>query len=262
MTDGSTSDTVQRRREGRLTIVTINRPAAMNALRREEQQALATIFDEFDADPDQWIAILTGAGDRAFCAGHDLKQEANGGDRGIAASGFAGLSRRFDRAKPVIAAVNGICLGGGFEAALACDIIVASDNARFGLPEPRIGFAALSGGITRLVRAIGDKRALEILLTARHVPADEARQLGFVSHVTPAGGALRLAREIADTILLASPLSIRATIAAARLDRGGLRETMEAAWSLPAVTAMRASADFHEGPRAFAEKRAPRWSGR
>lgn len=259
---GPGQDTIMVAREAHLTIVSIARPEVMNALGAREQRWLTEIFDAFEADPDQWIGILTGVGDRAFCAGHDLRQEAAGMERGIGEAGFGGLTRRFGRTKPIIAAVNGVAIGGGFEMALACELIVASDNASFALPEPRIGFAALSGGIARLIRAVGEKRAMEIVLTTRAVPAAEALALGFVNKVVPQGETLTAARALAEMILLASPCSIQASIAAARHDAGGeLREAMRTVWDLDAVKAMQASPDFVEGPRAFAERRSPQWVG-
>ena len=141
------------------------------------------MFDDFSADPEQWVAIVTGAGDKAFCAGNDLKWQAAGGKRGTDKGGFAGLTSRFDCDKPIIAAVNGVAMGGGFEIALACDIIIASENATFALPEPRVGLAALAGGVHRLPRQIGLKRAMGMILTARHVSAREGQELGFVNEV-------------------------------------------------------------------------------
>ena len=130
-------------RDGPLTLVTIQRPDSRNALNRAAHEELADIFDVFAADPDQWVAILTGAGDKAFCAGQDLKAQADGADLRPPPRGFGGLSSRFDLDKPVIAAINGIAFGGGFELALACDIIVALESAKFALPEPKVGLAAL-----------------------------------------------------------------------------------------------------------------------
>ena len=149
-------------RKGAITIVTLSRPGVMNALHSDAHFELHQVFNDFAADPEQWVAIVTGAGDKAFCAGNDLKWQAAGGKRGWDSSGFAGLTARFDCDKPIIAAVNGVAMGGGFEVALACDLIIASENAMFALPEPRVGLAALAGGLHRLPRQIGLKRAMEI----------------------------------------------------------------------------------------------------
>ncbi|MFN9925817.1 MAG: enoyl-CoA hydratase-related protein, partial [Phenylobacterium sp.] len=158
-------------REGPVTIFTLNRPEVMNALHSPAHFEMHEALDAFAADPEQWVGIVTGAGERAFSAGNDLKHQASGGKMGNPASGFAGLTSRFDLAKPLIAAVNGVAMGGGFEIALACDIIIASDQAVFSLPEPRVGLAALAGGLHRLPRAIGTKRAMAMILTARRVSA-------------------------------------------------------------------------------------------
>ena len=179
-------------RDGHVLIVTLNRPERMNALHSPAHYELDTVWNEFEADPDLWVGVLTGAGERAFSAGNDLKYQASGGKMGGPKSGFAGLTARFDNSKPVIAAVNGLAMGGGFEIALACDLIIASENAIFALPEPRVGLAALAGGIHRLPREIGMKQAMGMLLTGRRVPAAEGQQLGFVNEVVPKGQALRL----------------------------------------------------------------------
>ena len=250
-------------RYGRLTIVTLNRPEVMNALHADAHEELARVFDDFASDPGQWVAIVTGAGERAFSAGNDLKVTAAGGRKPWPASGFAGLTQRFDLDKPVIAAVNGIAMGGGFEIALACDIIVAAENAVFALPEPRVGLAALAGGLHRLPREIGAKQALGMILTGRRVSAEEGKALGFVNEVVPAGEALAAARRWAAMIMEASPMSVRASKQA--VYRGLAEATLEDAlrnqMRYPAVAAMFGSDDFKEGPRAFAEKRAPQWKG-
>jgi enoyl-CoA hydratase/carnithine racemase len=213
--------------------------------------------------PAQWLAILTGAGERAFCAGADLKQQAAEGGIEMPRSGFGGLTSRFDLTKPVIAAVNGVALGGGFELALACDLIIAADSASFALPEPRVGLAALGGGILRLVRQIPEKQALGMILTGRRVTAAEGRELGFVNEVVAAPELLGAARRWADMILAGSPMSIRASKAIAqRGSIGTLEEASRLQLGYPETVAMMASADYAEGPRAFAEKRQPRWSGR
>ena len=135
--------------EGRVRIVTLNRPDVMNALHSDAHGELESVWDEFAASDDLWLAIITGAGDRAFSAGNDLKAQAAGKRTGLVRSGFAGITHRFDLDKPLIAAVNGIAMGGGFEIALSCDIIVAAENAVFALPEPRVGLIAGAGGVHR-----------------------------------------------------------------------------------------------------------------
>ena len=249
-------------KEGRLTIVTIERTDVMNALHPPGNFELAEAFDDFAADPEQWVAIITGAGDRAFSAGNDLKYQASGGKMGGPKSGFAGLTARFDNSKPVIAAVNGLAMGGGFEIALACDLIIASENAIFALPEPRVGLAALAGGIHRLPREIGMKQAMGMLLTGRRVPAAEGQQLGFVNEVVPKGQALTAARQWAAQILECAPISVRASKEAAM--QGLAAESLEAAIKgrYDQIAALYASEDFIEGPRAFSEKRPPNWKGK
>jgi enoyl-CoA hydratase/carnithine racemase len=258
-----TFEFVEVRRTGRVTVVTINRPSVMNALHKPAHYELHEVFDAFAADPEQWAAIVTGAGDRAFCAGNDLKWQAAGGERGWNSSGFGGLTMRFDCDKPIIAAVNGVAMGGGFEIALACDLIIASENAAFALPEPRVGLAALAGGLQRLPRQIGLKRAMGMILTGRHVSASEGLELGFVNEVVPRGEALSAAERWADQICHNSPMSIRASKQAVMQGQNvALPEAMVAQREYPAVRAMIASADYVEGPKAFAEKRSPRWQGK
>ena len=249
-------------REGALTLVTINRPQAYNALNAQAHEELAEAFDAFAADDSQWVAILTGAGGKAFCAGHDLKQQASGGGLVTPPSGFGGLTARFDLNKPLIAAVDGVAMGGGFELALACDILLATPRSVFALPEPKVGLAALAGGIQRLPREIGLKRAMGMMLTGRRVEAREGYELGFVTEVVE-GDILEAARRWAAEILAASPMSVRATKEAALrgLDTP-LAQALAEEWDYPAMKAMLASQDAVEGPAAFAEKRAPAWKGR
>ncbi len=251
-------------RDGPLTIVTINRPEVMNALHPPANFELAEVMDGFAADPDQWVAIVTGAGDKAFSAGNDLKYQAGGGKMTIPPTGFAGLTSRFDLDKPVIAAVNGLAMGGGFEIALACDIIIAADTASFALPEPRVGLAALAGGLHRLPREIGSKRALGMILTGRRVAAPEGKDLGFVNDVVPAADLMAAARKWAGEILALSPMSVRASKQAVyrSLTEPSIEAGLKGQNKYPAVAAMYKSEDFVEGPRAFAEKRKPDWKGR
>ena len=250
--------------DGHLLTVTINRPDNMNALHPAANHELATVFDTFAADPDLWVAIVTGAGQRAFSAGNDLKYQASGGAMSIPESGFAGLTSRFDLTKPVIAAVNGVAMGGGFEIALACDLIIASDKAIFALPEPKVGLAALAGGLHRLPRQIGYKQAMGMILTARRVSAEEGRQLGFVNEVAPADQLMARARAWAAQIMECSPMSVRASKDAVQrgLEEASVAAALGSQNSYPAVRAMYKSADFVEGPMAFAQKRAPQWTGK
>lgn len=246
----------------RVLVVTINRPESFNSLHPAANSEMGDAFDDFAANDDQWVAIVTGAGEKAFSAGNDLKWTAqNQGKLDIPPRGFGGLTNRFDLDKPVIAAVNGVALGGGFEIALACDIIIAAPNARFGLPEPRVGLAALAGGMHRLPRQIGMKNAMGMMLTGRHVEAAEAFRMGIAQEVTEPGQLMERAMAWAQEIAACAPLSVRATkqVAMASLGRP-LEEAV--AGNYPAVKKLFKSEDFVEGPLAFAEKRKPNWKGR
>lgn len=251
-------------RDGPVLTVTIDRPERMNSLHPPANAELAQVFDDFAADPELWVAIITGAGDRAFSAGNDLKFQASEGGSAVTtpATGFAGLTSRFDNWKPVIAAVNGVAMGGGFEIALACDLIIASETAVFALPEPRVGLAALAGGVHRLPRQIGLKRAMGMLLTGRRVSAAEGLELGFVNEVVPPAELSAAARRWADQIVECAPLSVRGSKQAAMqgLEAGGLEAAMNGRYDQ--LRLMAKSEDFVEGPRAFAEKRPPKWTGK
>lgn len=249
-------------RDGRITTITLNRPEKMNAITPEMHFALGEAFDAFAADPDQFICVVTGAGEKAFCAGSDLK--AADRHKGYPPGGYAGLIERFDLAKPVIAAVNGLALGGGFEIALAADIVIATDTASFGLPEPLVGTVALGGGLHRLARQIPLKQAMGMIMTSRRVPAEEGARLGFVNEVVPAADLKAATRRWCDEILRASPMSIRASKETVMrgLDEPSFAAAMRAQADYPAFAAMRASDDAKEGLAAFAQKRAPDWKGR
>ncbi|MED5338520.1 MAG: enoyl-CoA hydratase-related protein [Pseudomonadota bacterium] len=249
-------------RDGHVLTITINRPERMNALHSPAHYEMDALLNEFESDPDLWVAILTGAGERAFSAGNDLRWQAEGGTRDRPASGFGGLTSRFDRTKPLIAAVNGVAMGGGFEMALACDVIIAAENARFALPEPRVGLAALAGGLHRLPRMIPLKRAMGMILTGRHVPAPEGMELGFVTELVPEGEALSAAKAFADQIMEGSPVSIRTSLDVVK--RGLAYSELSDAMRMPydSVTTLWNSEDVIEGPKAFSEKRKPNWKGR
>lgn len=251
-------------REGALTLITLNRPEVMNAIHAPASEELSAVFDDFQNDPEQWVAIVTGAGDRAFSAGNDLKYQASGGKMSWPKSGFAGLTNRFDLEKPLIAAVNGIAMGGGFEIALACDIIIASEGAIFALPEPRVGLAALAGGLHRLPREVGTKQALGMILTGRRVSAAEGKSLGFVNEVVAPAQLMATAKAWAKQILELSPMSVRASKQAVirGLAEPSVQAAVENQRNYPAIAAMFRSEDFIEGPQAFAQKRPPQWKGK
>jgi enoyl-CoA hydratase/carnithine racemase len=247
-----------------ITTITLNRPEVMNAINGAMHHELQAAFDDFAADPQQHICVVTGAGDRAFCAGSDLKAAVKDGHRGYPKDGYAGLIERFDCAKPIIAAVNGVALGGGFEIALACDIIIASENASFGLPEPLVGAVALGGGLHRLARQIGLKQAMAMILTSKRVSAAEGHRLGFVNEVVLAEDLIAATARWCAEILRASPMSIRASKETVMLglEAGGVKVAMANQAHYPAFMAWAKSEDAQEGPRAFAEKRPPVWKGR
>lgn len=241
--------------------VTIDRPEVMNSLHPGANEELDRVFDDFAANGEAWVAILTGAGDKAFSAGNDLKWTAQHGMPRVPKNGFGGLTSRFDLWKPVIAAVNGFALGGGLEIALACDVIVAAEHATLGLPEPRVGLMAAAGGVHRLPRHIPLKIAMGMMLTGKPITATEGARLGLVNEVVPKGELMAAAERWARAIAECSPLSVQATKQAAMQGLGKpLAEAVLAPYE--AVARLWASEDAKEGPLAFAQKRPPRWTGR
>ncbi|MEV5303216.1 enoyl-CoA hydratase-related protein [Amycolatopsis methanolica] len=250
------------RRDGHLLEVTINRPDSRNSLHPPANAELDEVFDAYFADPELWVAIITGAGDKAFSAGNDLVYSASGKPMWVPRNGLAGLTSRESLPKPVIAAVNGFALGGGCEIALACHLVVADETAQFGLPEVRAGLVAAAGGLVRLPRAIPPKVARDVILTGRRLSAAEAESYGLISRVAPAGQAPAVARELAAAILEGSPTSVRASLRI-MAEADGFADTVEAVrHPSPALDELLVSQDAFEGPAAFAQKRKPVWRNR
>ena len=250
-------------RRGGVLELTIDRPKA-NAVDSATSRELGEHFAAFGADDELLVAIVTGAGERFFSAGWDLKAAASGDSEDFGPGGFAGLTELFELHKPVIAAVNGYAAGGGFELALACDLIVACDNARFSLPEVRRGFVADAGGVLRLPKRLPRALAMEMLLTGAPIDAAEAARRGLVNRVVEAGELMATARELAATIAAAAPLAVRAVKAIVDATEevavpDGFRMLRDG--SIPAVDRVNSSADALEGPRAFAAGRSPVWRG-
>jgi len=249
-------------RDGHVFVVTFDRPESYNALHGPAHRELSHAFDALESDQDLWAGIVTGRGDKAFCSGNDLKATAKGEDLSTPSSGFAGLCSRFDREKPLIAAVNGIAMGGGMEIALSCDIIVAASNAKFALPEVKVGLFAGAGGVQRLSRNIGRKKAMELILTGDTMTAQQALDFGIINQVSEHEGAgvMEDAHAFAQRLLKASPTSIRAS--------KRLLNELDALEGLP--TSMGSvgqhfgrilqTNDSKEGVKAFVEKRAPKWT--
>ena len=246
-------------------VLTIDRQDRRNALDPDAHHQLAALFDSFADSDVHLVAIITGAGDRAFCAGSDLTVQAGLDRANLPSTGFAGLAERFDLTKPVIAAVNGDAIGGGMEIVLACDLCVAVPSARFALPEPRVGLAA-SGGLHRLARQLPLKRAMEIALTGRMFSAAEAAEMGVVNQIAELaegpGAALVMALEMAGMICESAPLAVQATkeMMISGLDLPDLEAAYAADY--PAFQAMLNSDDAAEGRAAFLQKRRPRWQGK
>jgi crotonobetainyl-CoA hydratase len=252
-------------RHGHVLVVTLNRPAAMNAVNAEVSGLVGDALELADRDAAVHAVVLTGAGERAFCAGADLKALARGEPvraPGHAEWGFAGYVRH-PISKPTIAAVNGFALGGGTELVLASDLAVAAETATLGLPEVARGLFAGAGGAFRLSAQVPRKAAMELLLTGASITAARGCELGLVNRVVPAGQALAAALSMAQAISVNAPLAVQAAKRVANSAYGG-QESEVAAWqrSDSELEALRRSADAREGAQAFAEKRAPVWRGR
>ncbi|HCB33871.1 MAG TPA: enoyl-CoA hydratase [Acidimicrobiaceae bacterium] len=249
-------------RRGYVLVMTLNRPAAMNAFDSALSQALADALEAFDADADVRVGVLTGAG-RAFSAGMDLKQFADGGIDAMPTSddrGFAGITERAC-AKPLIAAVEGVALAGGLEVALSCDLIVASEGTRLGIPEVGVGLFAGAGALLRLPRQLPYGLAMEMALTGDPITAEEAHRHGMVSRVCPKGEAVAVAVELAERIARNAPKGVRAS---KRLLKEVLGVSEAGFWEFqrPLLEEVFASEDALEGATAFAQKRSPEWRDR
>lgn len=246
-------------RDGILTI-TLNRPASLNSLNADACFLLSEIFDQYEKDENLRVAIVTGAGEKAFCAGHDLADDFFDP---MPASGWAGLSHRSGLDKPLIAAVNGLALGGGWELAMLCDVVVADPRASFGLPEPKVGFAALGGGARLLPHRVPHHIAMGLLLTGRRLTASDAAILGLVNEVSEPGKVLETAGIWAQDMLACAPLALRMSkkLALASTNPPLLREALQK-MEIDLTGELAQSADAYEGMNAFKEKRAPVWTGK
>ncbi|MCL6600181.1 MAG: crotonase/enoyl-CoA hydratase family protein [Alicyclobacillus macrosporangiidus] len=259
-------ETVLFERQGHVAVITMNRPESLNAVNSTMWRELGEALEAFSQENDLWVGVLTGAGEKAFCAGADLKEVAAGGFKlteQMRQWGFAGIVRHHVP-KPLIAAVNGYALGGGTEIALACDLVVASEEAVFGLPEVKRGIVAGGGGLLRLPRQVPVKIAMYAILTGEPLSAEEAARWGLVNQVVPKGQVRDAALAIAHKIAENAPVAVR-------VSKEGVYRSLDTSLDFPAdawvineelIMRVMASEDAKEGPRAFAERRKPVWKGR
>jgi enoyl-CoA hydratase len=256
------ADEVLRERRGNVEILTLNRPEARNAINGGLSKAMSSIMDELAGDDTCWVVVITGSGDKAFSAGMDLKafSSGEGGDIIGASGGFAGVTQR-DFPKPIIAAVNGSALAGGFEIMLSCDLVVAADHATFGIPEAKRGLIAGAGGLIRMPKRLPMAVALELAMTGDPIDAQRAFELGLVNKVVPAAALLDEALALADRIAANAPLAVRYSKSVMKR-AAEVPESEGWAINTEAVGVVFSSADAMEGPIAFAEKRAPNWQGK
>ncbi len=247
--------------EDHIAIITINRPEARNAINGDVAQAMESAMDKIEEDDSIWVTVLTGNGP-VFCAGADLKAISSGQVASITTpkGGFAGFVKR-ERSKPVIAAVDGPALAGGCEIVLACDLVVASSAARFGIPEVKRALVAAAGGLFRLPQSLPKNIAMEMALTGEPISADRAYHFGLVNKIADEGQALEIAKELAQSICVNAPLAVRES---RKIVLETFSANSEELWKLSGLgmAKMVSTQDFMEGPLAFIEKRAPVWKGK
>ena len=241
-------------RRGRVLVITMNRPEAMNAINQALAEGLAAAVEELDVDPELTAGVLTGAG-RGFCSGMDLKAFAAGEDIGAATRFFAEGAK-----KPLIGAIEGFALAGGLELALSCDLLVAAEGVKLGIPEVKVGLFAAGGGVMKLPSRVGYGKAMEMAITGDPITAEEGKEHGLISVITEPGGAVDAAIALAERVAGNAPLGVEASKAIIRASQGMLEADLweyQKAFTRKVFT----SNDAKEGPAAFAEKRAPEWSG-
>lgn len=265
MTDVETPAALSERR-GNVALITINRPDARNAVNGAVSTAVGDLLQQAQDDVDVWAVVITGSGDKSFCAGADLKaisRRENLFHPHHPEWGFAGYVRHFID-KPTIAAVNGTALGGGTELALASDLVVAQESAKFGLPEVKRGLVAAAGGVFRIVDQLPRKVAMHLLFTGEPITATEAHQWGLINEVVPDGTVVDAALALAQRITVNAPLAVQASKRVAAGVDDGVITADEAGWgrTMREIGALMKSEDAKEGPLAFAEKRAPVWKAR
>ncbi len=255
-------------KKGKIAYITLNRPEAFNAVTMNMWRELAKITADFQNDPEMWAAIVTGSGDKAFCAGADLKEidqlrreDDKSGKHFLVPAPYQTITRDMRVWKPIIAAVNGLALGGGLEIALSCDIIIAAENAKLGVPEVKAGVIPGMGGTQRLPRAIPFKIALEMLMTGDPLSAQDAYRVGLVSKVVPLAQLMPTAEAMANRINENAPLAVRA---AKECATRGIRMSLDDGLRLEhlQVDVIFQTEDGREGPNAFASKRKPNWKGK
>lgn len=262
--DGSGFQAITYEQIGKKVVITLNRPEVLNAVNRKMDFELHEAFKEIRDNPEVWVGIITGSGSRAFSAGHDMKEDPFEDGGAVSARreapALGGIQDETKIWKPMIAAINGYCLGGGLEIALACDVRIAADRAEFGLPEVRWNLLAAGGGLSRLPQAIPSAAAMKLILTGERVGAQQALQWGLVTDVTSAADLMPLAHRIADRMLENAPLAMQyAKMISVRSSNVPIEDSlaMEQAW----IHALHSTDDYKEGLAAFVERRPPKFKG-